>query len=178
MKEQRRRDRIFEASFVDDLPSITTQELRERRGICEEVEAELSFTRRLLQGKLDILRHELERRAAGGAGGMESILERLPDILSDPDLPHNGGRHTRIIAPANADKQRRDVERLVSEGTLASVDELSTEDLSEMVERLALAEKEASETRRRVQNVMDAVHGELVRRYKEGQEDPSILLRS
>lgn len=176
-RPRRRTDRILDPSYLDNLESVPTDELRDMRGDCEAFEAGLSYTRRLLQGKLDILRDELERRAAGGESGIEAILARLPGILADP----NGGqstpvRHTRILPPRVAENQRREVERLASEATLARIEALSSEELSQIVDGLTTAEAQASERRRRVQEVMDGIRAELVRRYKEGKEDPTALL--
>lgn len=174
---RRRGDRIFGASYVEGLESVPTQELRRRKIECEEYESELSYARRLLQGKLDILSHELERRAAGGESGIEDIIKTLPRILAEGASP-SLGRLPRIFLPKNAEVHRREIECLVSEATLARIDELSSEELAEIVESLTVAEKEISHRRRRVQQVMDAVSGELVRRYREGQEDPTVLLTS
>jgi hypothetical protein len=144
---------------------------------CEELEAEISYTRRLLHGKLDIVRHELERRAAGGNSDIQTLVERLPSILGEGPAGA-GGRHLRVLVPRNADVQRRMVERLASDATLAHIDDLSAQELSGIMSKLAGAEAKASEDRRAIQESMDRVRAELVRRYREGQEDPFALLPS
>lgn len=174
---RRRDDRIFEASYLEELEVLPTPELRGRKAECEEYEAELSYARRLLQGKLDILRHKLSERAKGGDSGIEEMLKTLPKILAEGTTP-TIGRLPRILLPRNAENQRREIERLASDSTLARIEELSAEELGAIVERLAVAEKEISQRRRRVQEVMDALSADLVRRYREGQEDPTLLLSS
>lgn len=153
------------------------------RAECEEFEAEISYARRLLQGKVDIMRHALERRMAGGESRIEALILRLPSILSDGSTPAQAkpggtGRLARIQPPRHPEKQRRRVERLASEATLARIDELSTDEIAEIVESLSAEETKASEERRRVQKVLDEIHAELVRRYREGSEDPAGLLTS
>ena len=60
---RRRVDRVLGPGFLDDLDSLTLQELRERRHDAEQEDADLSYIRRLLQGRLDIIRAEM--RPAG-----------------------------------------------------------------------------------------------------------------
>ena len=55
---------------------------------------------------------------------------------------------------------------------------MSVEALSEMVDELAAAERKVSQRRRAAQKMIDNLNAELVRRYKEGEADPSSLLRS
>lgn len=182
-RPRRRDDRIFEPSYVDDLEDLPTQDLRKRRQECETLEAEISYTRRLLQGKVDILRAELERRSDGRDPGVESLKDTLPQILADSQPPGpirdscGYGRRSRL-SPPDPEKQRRDVELLASQATLAHLDKQSTEGISEIVERLAEAEAETSDRRRRVQKVLDQLTAELVRRYREGRDDPTNLLRT
>lgn len=175
-RPKRRADRIFDPEFVSDLSSLTIEDLRARRDECEEFEAELSYARRLLQGKADIVRHALNRRSAGGQPGLESLIHKLPNILADEGEISSLKRHTRVLIPKNAENQRREVELLAS--ALSRVDELSVEELAQLVEVLAEAEVKTSADRRSAQGVLDTLNGEIVRRYKEGTEDVSALLTS
>jgi len=68
------------------------------------------------------------------------------------------------------------VERLASTADLTRLEELSAAELEEIVEGLTEAEKETSQRRRRIQGVMDSITGELIRRYREGKEDPTAIL--
>lgn len=172
---KRRDDRIFDPLYVSDLTEMDREELRARRTESAEFEAELSYARRLLQGKLDILRSELERRRDGGEPGIEALIGRLPDILADEGNSAMT-RHTTIGLPKNSEKARREVERVASETVLANVNEITPADLTDMVERLSDAESKTSDERRKVQEVMDLLNAELVRRYRDGEEDVSRLL--
>jgi hypothetical protein len=177
-KPRRSEDRIFDPNYLDGIPSVSMAELRAMRDECAAFEVELSYARRLLQGKLDIIRHALERRLDGGAAHIEALIVKLPSILSDEGPPGAGQRFQKVLLPKAAENQRRRVERLASEATLASIDEVSTDELNDIVERLASAEEQTSTERRRAQKILDAIHAELVRRYQEGSEDPSALLSS
>lgn len=180
-EERRRDDRFFDPAYVADLASLPTPELRRRRGECELFEAELSYTRRLLQGKLDIIRAEIERRSEGSTGGISALKEKLAEILSNgngTNGPSGNVRHNPIVLPPNAETQRREVERIASETLLSHLDDLPDGELAGIVEQLAEAEKESSQKRRKVQTIIDVIGDELVRRYREGHEDPSALLSS
>ena len=177
MSEASRRtvDRIFDPSYVENLTTVPVEELRRKKAECEALEAEVSYARRLIQGKLDILRHGVERVAGGDKLEVTEMVEDLPGILSE-GVGGSASRLPRIIAPANADTQRREVERLASTADLTRLEELSAAELEEIVEGLTEAEKETSHRRRRIQAVMDSITGELIRRYREGKEDPTAIL--
>lgn len=175
---RRRADRFFGPAYLGDLQSRSTAQLREMREECEEFEAEVSYARRLVQGKLDILRHEIDRRREGGDSGIESLIAKLPSILADEGGPGGFGRHTRILLPGGAERRRREVERLASEDTLAHLDDLSTEQLSVVIDRLAETEAKVSQERRQILEVIDEITSEMVRRYRDGHEDPTALVIS
>lgn len=175
-RPKRREDRIFDSEFVADLSGLKIEDLRARRDECEEFEAELSYARRLLQGKADIVKHALKRRSAGGQTGLESLIHKLPNILADEGDNPSLKRHTRVLVPKNAENQRREIELLAT--GLSRVDELSVEELTALIDVLAQAEAKISASRRRAQSVLDTLNDEMVRRYKEGTEDISALLTS
>ena len=103
MSEASRRsvDRIFDPSYVDNLTTLPVEELRKKKAECEALEAEVSYARRLIQGKLDILRHGVERVAGGDKLEVTEMVEDLPGILSE-GVGGSASRLPRIIAPANA----------------------------------------------------------------------------
>src|SRR6266511_4767593 len=82
---QRRIDRVLDPGFIAESGSLELSELRARRDEAEAEEADISYLRRLLQGRLDILRAELVRRSQGGDRDVASLLAGLPAILSDED---------------------------------------------------------------------------------------------
>src|SRR5690349_11261561 len=72
-----------------DLTRLTLPALRTLRRDAQRDEADLSYVRRLLQGRIDILRAELARRSPTGRDPLAerlpeaSVVERLPEILTD-----------------------------------------------------------------------------------------------
>ena len=171
----RRIDRVLAEDYLAGLSSLPMDEVRSLRKEAEQEETDLSYLRRLLQGRLDILRAELARRSGSGEA---DLVEALPKILADEGTsssPHGLGRHV-TAEPSRADSHRRHVEALVADVDLsnpAAHDELS---LRRALDTLEREEQEVSDKRRAVQSVMDACTAEITRRYREGDADVSDLL--
>lgn len=172
---QRRIDRVLGAGFVAGVGGLALTELRARREEAEAEEADISYLRRLLQGRLDILRAELVRRSRGGTPDVAGLLAGLPSILSD-EAPGTFSAIPRVLVPSRADQHRRRVERLVSDETIARLPELDVEELTRAVEVLTREEESVSSHRRAVQRVVDLLRSELARRYRDGTAQVSELL--
>jgi hypothetical protein len=151
---QRRIDRVLDPGFTEGVDRLGLPELRARREDAEAEEADVSYLRRLLQGRLDILRAELERRSAGGDQDVAGLLAGLPKILTD-DAPGTFSAVPRVGVPSRAGEHRRRVERLVSDETIARLPELDVEELTRAVDVLAREEEQVSANRRAVQRVVD-----------------------
>lgn len=173
-KYARREDVALSIEWLDDVRTMPTVELRERRDECRDLETEFSYARRLLQGKIDILTNELKSRSEGSEADTGDLVRRLPSILAGES---SGGGPKRLLQqdlPANAGKYRRRRERLAAE--VPHVASASVQELTRMLEELGEEERRVSEDRRKAQQIVDTVNAELVRRYRDGEEDPSALL--
>lgn len=169
----RRIDKVLDPDYVNGLREISLDDLRERRREAEQEETDLSYMRRLLQGRLDILRAELARRDGTGS----DLVDALPQILADEPSggPRGMGRHI-AAEPSRADAHRRHVEQLVADVDLSNPDAHDDASLRRVLETLEAEEAKVSESRRAVQKVMDALTAEVTRRYREGDANPSDLL--
>lgn len=172
MDGRRRLDRILDAGYLDGLQERSTDEIRRMRDESEEEESGISFARRVLQGKLDILRAEALRRRDDGEddGAVRPLLDVMPSILADEvrTAPLRT-RVTRFLVPPSVQYHRREVERLAGEQTLASLTQRSTADLTEIARTLAEKERELSALRRELLDRIDALQDELARRYRDGE---------
>jgi len=166
---QRRVDRVLEPDYVDDLASASLEEIRTRHSECLEIETEVSYVRRLAQARLDILRAELSRRAAGGSVG--DLIAALPQILADdgPRAPVTESRLPRHLAPSMDIKWNRGLEHLVFDETLANLPTLSDEELESRIDQLSTLERELSERRRALHRVIEAIELDLAGRHKVGR---------
>lgn len=75
---------------LPDLGSLTDDDLKDLIGKLEEEEREVSYQRRLLHGKIDILRAELVARLqkSGGRSVLEQVdVDRLTQILTGKGAP-------------------------------------------------------------------------------------------
>ena len=171
----RRIDRVLSEDYLAGLPDVPMEEVRSLRKEAEQEETDLSYLRRLLQGRLDILRAELARRAGETTG---ELVDSLPRILADDAVstgPRGLGRHISV-EPSRADSHRRHVEALVADVDMSNPANHDDASLQRALEALKREEQEVSDKRRAVQTVMDACTAEITRRYREGDADVSDLL--
>ncbi|HEX2058464.1 MAG TPA: aerial mycelium formation protein [Actinomycetota bacterium] len=179
MPEQKRRlvERILDPGYLEVLRDKPLEDLRSMRDECREAETEISFERRLAQARIDILSAELDRRAGGGD---EDLMSKLPQILATEARAEGGlplpSRAPDFSIPRNADIPRRRIEEIVGEQTLSRLPALPTEELRGILASLADHEKTLSTRRKVVQEVMDTVQAEIVRRYVSGEADPTAAL--
>ncbi|HVM33983.1 MAG TPA: hypothetical protein VM784_01430 [Actinomycetota bacterium] len=179
MAEEKRRlvERILDASYLTDLGQRSVEDIKTMRDECRATENELSFERRLCQARVEILRAELERREHGG--DEDELLSRLPQILAtelgrtDVALPT---RARDFSVPRSADVPRRRVDEIVGEQTIARLPKMSMDEVKSVTSSLEQYEKTVSSRRRQVQQVLDAVQEEIVRRFKSGEADPTAAL--
>ncbi len=168
----RRIDRILRPEYVEGLEDLSLDELRARRDECLDEREYLSLLRRLVQGRAEILKAEIERRGGGGQGG--SLVERLSKILSMEGQTSSRGEAVRVGVPEEEMLQaRRKVERLVADAGISDPTALDDDQLSAAVDILEAEEREVSRNRSAVIEVLDQLQDELKRRYKE---DPSLVL--
>jgi len=168
----RRIDRIRRPEFIQGLSELALEELRQRRDDCHAEREYLSLLRRLVQGRAEILRAEVERRERGG--DEESLVDRLSAILAAEGTGPSRGEAVRVGVPdEELLRTRRRVERLVADAGLSDPGSLDDERLAEAVELLFRVEREVSSERSAVLQVMDALQEEVKRRYRE---DPSLVL--
>lgn len=170
----RRIDRVLAEDYLDGLLDLPIAEVRQLRTDAEQEEVDLSYLRRMIQGRLDILRAELNRR---DSSSNQTLVEGLAAILADePRAPARGlGRHS-TIEPSRADSHRRYVEALVADVDLSDVSARSTDEVAHAIRTLSEEEQDISTKRRAVQGVMDACSAEITRRYRDGEADVATLL--
>ena len=169
---RRRIDKVLAEGFADDLGGLELDDLRGRRREAEQEEADLSYVRRMLQGRMDILRAELARRAGGG----DKIVDHLSAVLADTGRSDHGhGRFLRV-EPSRVDEHRRLVEQIIADVGVSDVEGRSDDDLRGALGRLEDFEHGISEDRRAVQAVMDKLTAEVAARYKSGSATVDDLL--
>lgn len=165
---RRRIDRVTAPDFVSRVGERPLDEVRAMRDECREEEARLSFARRVLQARLDIVRVSVARRGDGSGRGpaQGDLLQGLPEILADVARPSAiGDAHIDLAYdPEHADERREEAALLV-DSSLGRLPELDDDELLALVDRLSDEERRVSDVRRRVLDALDKLQAELVRRY-------------
>ncbi|GAC1409135.1 MAG: hypothetical protein NVSMB57_01430 [Actinomycetota bacterium] len=172
MTGKRRIDRITGDNYLESLATRPMPDIRALREECTEEETSLSYMRKLLQARIDILGAELARRS----GKEGSLLDLLPKILADSGPPSSRGSYSMLEPDLTLDHPKRRVEKLVSDDTLAQLPALETAEIETIVQTLSEAEREISEFRKSVHGVLNKLTAEIVRRYASGEADPADLL--
>lgn len=170
--------RVLGEEFLADLPLLPIEEIRAKRAECQRLEDAVSYLRRLVQTRLDIIGTEVRSRATGEEADLVALIERLPTILAEPVARSSSGRLITTFAPPKDHEEwavarieehcgRHDVER---------APDMSDDELQAMAEGLGQLEREVSTERRRLHDIIDRLQAELIRRYKSGQASVEGLL--
>jgi hypothetical protein len=155
-----------------ELTGRTLPELRRLRRDAQREEADLSYVRRLLQGRIDILRAELARRTAPGS----PLLDLLPEILVDaPSRHRSSARHVTVGTP-HREEYRALAEEMLAEVELSDLTARTDEELHGAMGRLVRYEQEVSGRRQALQRTADGCSAEVARRYRVGEAQVADLL--
>ncbi len=171
---RRRIDRVLDPAYISGLADQELGEVRQRRDDAAQEETDLSFVRRLLHARIDIVRAEQRRRHEDGGAPVVAELARI--LAVNAVAPATGsGRHQRL-QPSQAEAHRRQVEALVANVDLSDVASLSDEQLNDAEQAYCTEEATVSRRRRDVQRVVDALNAEIGSRYASGTASVDELL--
>jgi hypothetical protein len=174
-RRRRRIDLISDPAYVQDLGSISMDELRRRRIVLDDLDTEFSFYRRMLHGRMDLLSFEIRRRSGEET---RSLIEALPQILaSGIDGPSRNTipRDLPLTLPDLGGNGNRSIDRVLGDDFLAHLPSLEDDELEDIQSALTEAEREISSKRRSVYDVHDQISAEITRRYREGLVDATDL---
>src|SRR3954447_8491915 len=162
----RRLDRITAPGFTDGLQDLSLADLRARRDECLAEREHLSLLRRLVQGRRDIVRAEVERRRTGG--DPSTLVDHVAHAMSHDSAGSFPGEAVRLLVPPEEmTLARRRVEALVADSALSDPRTLSDEDLADAMQGLEAEERTVSADRKTVLGIHDVLQEELKRRFKE-----------
>jgi hypothetical protein len=155
-----------------ELGALRLPELRTLRRDSQRDEADLSYVRRLVQGRIDILRAELARRLDPEA----PVVDRLSEILADPPSQHrSSARHVTLSTP-RSDEYRQLAAETLAEVELSDLDARTDEELHTAMGRLIRYEQQVSRRRYQLQRTADDCSAEIARRYRDGEAQVDDLL--
>ncbi|MFI7018751.1 aerial mycelium formation protein [Streptomyces sp. NPDC050164] len=164
-----------------DLTALNLSELRSLRREAQRDEADLSYVRRLLQGRIDILRAELTRRTPVGTASVAvpaqaSVVERLAEILRDAPARHRSSARHLTLGTPQGEEYRRLAAEMLAEVELSDLDARTDLELNTAMRRLVRYEQQVSQRRQRLQRTADECSAEIARRYREGEAQVDDLL--
>ncbi len=189
-----------------ELPLLRLPELRTLRRDAQRDEADLSYVRRLLQGRIDILRAELARRGglrapsamsgaplvsglgtspglrpagargAGSGSGGASVVDRLAEILTDAPARHRSSARHVTVGTPYGEEYRRLAADMLAEVELSDLEARTDDELGAGMGRLVRYEQQVSRRRQRLQRTADDCSAEIARRYRDGEAQVDDLL--
>jgi hypothetical protein len=170
-------ERVLAPDYLGDLTARPLEEIRAMRAECRAVEDKVSYLRRLVQGRLDIVAADLRRRAEGRApGDLSSLVERLAEILSDRVHAPGPGRLPTSVLPPDDPDLTAELDAVAGPGVLDSLEGVSDEEVSALANRLEALERLVSDRRKALFGRIDALEAELTRRYKTGEATVASVL--
>ncbi|MFJ9406524.1 ABC transporter substrate-binding protein [Streptomyces sp. NPDC101393] len=165
------RDR-FRPAATPDMSGLGLPELRVVRRDSQQEEADLSYLRRLLQGRIDILRAEMSHRTTPHS----PLLDRLPEILTDvPSRHRSSARHVTLGTP-HSEEYRKMAEEMLGDVELSDLTARTDQELHDAMRRLIRYERQVSRRRQTLQRTADDCSAEITRRYREGEAQVDDLL--
>jgi len=198
--------RLMAPEMLTDLRAEQLPRLRDLRVQLTQAEGDISFVRRVTQGRLDIVGHEVGRRDRGAAetGGesadgpnalsASTLLFDMPDILTDADqvrsdktvmpadledVPHTmPSRMVQVLEPGEiALALIEDLDQVASPRDLARVEQVTQGELADLFDRLRTFEVDLSSSRRTLHDRIDRIQDEIARRYRDGEATVDSLLQ-
>ena len=175
--------RLLAKDLLPDVTAVPLDDLRHLRVACSGAEGDVSFVRRVAQGRLDIVGHEMRRRsgASDAPPDQTGLLFDLPDILSlgssSSGSAPGSGRMLAIHEPGLlAQSLMHDLDRVAASSELTGLEQLKSDRLAVLMEDLRDFEVELSTNRRRLHERIDSIQGEIARRYRDGEASIDSLL--
>lgn len=170
----RRIDKVLAQDYLAGLAELPLGDVRALRDEAGQEETDLSYLRRLLQGRIDIVGAELASRSGQGD---RRLVEELPRILAEAQrTPARGLGRYQTVEPSNAGSTRR-LEEQIASVDVTDLAERDEDSLRGLLDELQATEAGISERRRAVQDVFDATSAEITGRYREGRANVAELLR-
>lgn len=162
--------------LLEGLSELSIDEVRARRTACQQLETQLSYVRRLAQGRLDIVTSEIAARRDGTQGD-RTLVEQLTHALSDHITAPGTGHLPMMLAPGEVDPElMAGLDGAAPPAQVSAPGAMGDDELREVADALAEFERNISARRRAMFDRIDALQAEIVRRYRSGEATVDSLL--
>ncbi|MEM7273302.1 MAG: hypothetical protein AAF547_09505 [Actinomycetota bacterium] len=175
--------RLLNDNLLNELTDKPLERLRSIRVELSQAEADISLVRRVTQGRLDIVAHEVEARAGGTEPSDPNVLLfDMPGILADDGAPApaagNGARPVSVTDPGRVALALIEIlDTVASPSQLSGLSEVAEAGLADLFGGLREFELELSGIRRQLHDRIDSIQDEIARRYRDGEASVDALLR-
>lgn len=160
MDDERRLQRVTAPDYLHGISAADTAQVRRMRDECRAEERRLSYSRRVLQGHLDLAVAEVARRRAADPA---PFMTRVAHALTGPGGGARSARAVGLYAPSEpADSDFVDVDT----ARIVDVDDTA---LDALVARLRQRERVLSDQRAVLLAHLDRLQDALVARYRDGR---------
>lgn len=158
-----------------DPSELSLEELRSLRAELQHEDDAISYVRRLVQARLDLVTAERRQRVTGHE---MNVTEDLPIILSQHLTGGGEGlaRPPRPTDDASEHPLAVELDDLCSRLGANHVEKLTDDELNGLANALDGFEHARSHERRELFGRLDALSAELVRRYRDGEASVDGLL--
>jgi hypothetical protein len=170
-------DELITITAPEDLSGCSMADLRSIRDHYQEVENGLSYARRIVQGRLDTVALELERRGDADGGVGDDLIQRLPEALAAHTRGPGSPRRMPDLEPPDwAHDLLAGADAALAPSQLARLSELDEAELDTALAALGDLERELSAARHEMHQSIDRLQDELVSRYRSGAPVDDLLL--
>jgi len=170
--------RLLDPEYLAHVDGLELADIRRMRSECQEAEAALSYLRRLIQGRLDIVHAYMERPEGSAAPDLSSVVENLAGILAGPGRSTGPSRNPVLYSPDTEEMAELTVELdgILGADEVAQLASLDDAQLADLAGRLRDLENRVSAERRGLHERIDTLQAELVERHKSGTASLDGLL--
>lgn len=168
---------VTDPGYLDGLDDWPLAEVRAKRDAVTEIETGLSYMRRVVQTRLDIVAAEQRHRESGTHLDVSDPEGELKEILAENVRAPGLGRLSTLMAPGQLDEHlERQMEEVLPSARVGAVTEIDDAELAKAADGLSTFERTVSAQRRAVLDVLDRLQEEIVRRYRDGGASVDELL--
>ncbi len=156
--------RVLAPAFLVDRDEAELESLYARREELHRVEGQVSYVRRLAQGRIEILCAELERRDRGGdPQDLAELICRIPDVMGGGDtVPSTRGGDE--LTPDESFVAQ--IDAVVGPSAFLALPDYSPSEIDGQVVALEGFERQVSDARRLLHEKIDLLQCEIARRFR------------
>lgn len=164
-------DQMLSSLGPHEYSALDLENLRALRSKATVNEEAISYLRRVIQVRLDIIASELNNRRSGASpSDVSDIINRLPHILFETHVAGGSNRPpSSLEVPEIPDDLTLMVDEVLPTSRLVALGELQEDEIVALCAAAEELEREISDARRKLHDIIDGLGHELARRFRSGE---------